>query len=249
MNPARELHAMLLQWKVVPKGQSVYNVRTNAAESAPDTTEHYDLIRAGWLLGEVKRAIDLLEASGEDMSAFRTFIPGWYDALYLPGHQWMGGMGGTTEVVSPGTLATLASFAQYLDKSRIRPYPADAIGFETSKLAADDILTVLRDQDDIAPDEKQYVFQLLDEIRSLLDAKDLQVSVDLIRRINELRGWLTAYEAYLEDKQPGSEVIKKLKKAARVLMPSSKLLFGATGYALGVTADFLAITQGSGSGS
>lgn len=190
MNPARELHTILVRWKDVPNGQSVYNVRTNAVNADPDGTEHYELIRAGWLLGEVMREIDALDARGEDVGYLRVFLPQWYDALYLPGHQWMSGISSGAEVVTPATLATLASFAALLDTTRIRPYPTDQLAMDVSKAAADDIFSVLRGRDDLGDDTRGYVFGLLDEIRTLLDESDLRVTTDLVKRINELRGWL-----------------------------------------------------------
>lgn len=243
MNPARELHAILTRWKDVPQGQSVYNVRTGALESDPDGTEHYDLIRAGWLLGEVKREIDLLEARGEEVEYLRVFLPQWYDALYLPSHQWMSVISSGAQVVTPATLATLASFAALLDTTRIRPYPTDQIAMDVSKAAAEDIFSVLRERDDLPDETRGYVFGLLDEIRTLLDANDLRVTTDLVRRINELRGWLATYVDHLEATND-TTVASKLKRAAMSLVPKARSTFLATGFALGVAADTLAITQG-----
>lgn len=243
MNPARELHTLLTRWRMVARSQSVYNVRTDASNSVADGTEHYELIRAGWLLGEVKREVDALENRGEDVAYLRVFIPQWFDALYLPGHQWQSGMSSDAEVVSPSTLATLASFAAYLDTTRIRPYPTDQVSVDVSKAAAADIFGVLSERDDLSDETRGYVFGLLDEIRTLLDANDLRVTTDLVRRINELRGWLATYVEYLEENN-NTTVASKLKRAAKSLVPKAKSTVLATGFVLGVAADALAITQG-----
>ncbi len=243
MNPARELHALLTSWKEVPKGASIYNERTAAVELPEEGRQHYELIRAGWLLGESKREIDALETRGEDVSHWRVFLPEWYDALFLPGHAWMSGFNTTTQVISPSTLASLASFAAYLDTTRMRPYPTDQVAIGVSKAAAEDIFSVLRERDDLSDETRGYVFGLLDEIRTLLDANDLRVTTDLVRRINELRGWLATYVDHLEATND-TTVASKLKRAAMSLVPKARSTVLATGFALGVAADTLAITQG-----
>lgn len=249
MNPARELHAILTEWQLVPGGTSVFIARTGSADGDGDLEGYARLIRASRLLGEVERSLDVLEEAGEDVESFRAFVPAWWNAVYLPDTNWSATASYNMDVIGWDTLATLRMLAGFLDKTRIRPYTADLGSFESARDANRQIIETLRAQEDIEPDEKQYVFELLDQIRSLLDAEDLRVSTDLIKRVNELRGWLAAYEDYLEDKEPGNVVVKKLKKAAKLLVPRGKLLFGAGGYVLGVTADVLSLTTGAGPGS
>lgn len=243
MNPARELHSLLSEWAVIPKGNGIIGVRTLIPPEDPEDGSLWQVYRATELFGEVKRSLELLEASGENVAAFRNFLQAWWEAVVMPNVQWNSGHTNQQTVISKDTLAALDAYAVFLEKTQLRPYPAQVEGFAKSRDAAETILNVIREQDDIEDDERTYVFQLLDEIRSLLDAQDLRVSSDLIRRVNELRGWLTAYEDYLESKEPGNPVVKKLKKAAKILLPPGKLFFGTAGYALGATANILAITQ------
>lgn len=249
MNPARELHSLLSEWRNVPKGSGVLNERTAVPDDLAPMNGYTRLVQASWYLGEIGRSLDLLEAAGENVESYRAFIPAWWNALYLPDTVWNAGMSGATQVVPWDTLATLDMYAAFLDKTRIQPYPGTQAGFAISKAATVEILNVLRERQDIAPEIKQYVFQLLDEVRSLLDADDLRVSTDLIRRVYELKGWLGVYVDYLEEQQPGNSVVKKLKKAAKTLLPPGRVVFGAAGYALGATADVLSITQGAGPGA
>jgi len=242
MNPAQELLLLLDQWKSVPKGSGIQGVRSGTA--TPDEDFTHQQIRAGWLLGETERAITALERSGEDMSAFRTFLPKWWNAIVLPNEKWNENAQNAKVAIGPDTLAMLSAFGAYLSKSSLKPFQADPVTLNSSRAAVDEILDTLGEQDDLGADTRTYVFALADEIRTLLDATDARIDVDLIRRIHELRGWLAEYEAYLEDKAPGNPVAKKLRRAARALMPGTKIAFGVTGYALGVVADTLALTQG-----
>jgi hypothetical protein len=246
MNPARELHDLLKEWQIVPKGSGVLNERTAVPESLAPMNGYARLVRASWYLGEIGRSLDLLESAGENVESYRAFLPAWWNALYLPDTVWNAGVSSASRVVPWDALATLDMYATFLDKTTLQPYPGTGVGFATSKAATTDILKVLRERQDIQDETKQYVFQLLDEVRSLLDAEDLRVSTDLIRRVNELKGWLGVYADYLEEREPGNVVVKKLKRAAKVLLPPSKLLFGAAGYTLGAAADLVQITQGTG---
>ncbi|MFK4804321.1 hypothetical protein ACI3KX_00500 [Microbacterium sp. ZW CA_36] len=247
MNPARELHKLLFEWRTVPGGSSILNVRTAVPDELAPMNGYTRLVSASWYLGEVGRSLDTLEAAGEDVEAYRAFLPAWWDALYVSNQPWNAGTNGETDTVPWDSLATLNMYAGYLDKTRIQPYLGDVGGFVAARNATDQIVTTLRAQGDIDPDTKTYVFELLDQIRGMLDAEDLRVHRDLIRKVNELRGWLAVYEDFLEAKAPGNPIIKKLKKAAKTLVPPSKLLFGAGGFALGAAADLVQITQGAGS--
>jgi len=242
MNPARELHTLLHEWRVVGKGTHIQGVRGATATESEDYVSQQ--IRACWLLGETERALAELERVGDDVAPFRTFLPKWWAAVVLPDEAWRSGTQNQKIVISADTLATLASFASYLDKSSLKPFQVDPVSLDSSKAAISEIIMTLKEQDDLSNDTRGYVFALTDEIRTLLDASDARIDVDLIRRINELRGWLAEYEAYLEDKAPGTAVVKTLRRAARVLMPRTKVAFGIAGYALGVVADTLALTQG-----
>jgi hypothetical protein len=246
MNAARELHSLYDAWATIPTGHSIWNVRVASVPGKPESQQDpINLVRAARLLGEVQQALDELERAGEPVDFFRSFVPEWVDALYLPAYAWQSGVSSSTQVIPSNTLSTLGAFATYLDKTTLRPRAADAASFASARQASEQILTVLRDQDDLEDDERLYVFKLLDSIRSLLDAKDLRVNAQLIARVNELRGWLLDYEEWLESQQPGNPVVKLLRRAARQLLPPAAKAFAVGSGALGVVSDIGALTAGS----
>lgn len=245
MNAASELHNLFERWAVIPAGQSIWTVRmTSIPGNLESEQDPKNLLRAGQLLGEVQQALDFLESAGEQVHFFRDFMDSWVDAMWLPGHQWQTGYSGDKQVIPTGVLSTLGAFAAFLDKTTLRPRPADAASFAAAREASEEILTVLREQTDIEDDERLYAYKLLDSIRSLLDAKDLRVNAQLIARVYELRGWLADYTEYLEAQQPGNPFVKTLKKAARKLLPPVIKAYSGGATALGVYGDIAALTQG-----
>lgn len=233
---------MLAPWAKQSKGGSIHATRGGGRQGSGLEYVRQQ-VRACWLLGETSLTIDRLSAAGEDVASFQTFLPSWWQAVTLPQESWTGSAQSEKVVIAPDTLATLAGFAAYLDKTQLQPFEATKESVEQSRDALADLLDLLQSQElRVSPDGRTYVFALLDEVRTMLDASAGMIDLDLIRRIHELQGFLSTLASDLEFREADNKVAVRLRQIIRRVTPIAIPVASVAGYMLGVASDTLALT-------
>lgn len=243
-NAARELADLLKAWTRVEYGKTVYLSRGSATQVEPAFID--EQVRACGLLGQVGEILQAMEQAGEDTEHYRVFLPKWWNAVVLPNEHW--GESQNHErgraLWEPETLASLRGFAAYLDKTELRSAQMTPESRMSSRSAVDDVMDILRNDVTMSDDIRRYVFGLATEIRTVLDSDDARVDVDLVRRINELRGFLGELADALEKSRDEStqKTGRRLKTAYRKIAPRATKAGVAIGFGLAAVSDALQIS-------
>jgi len=244
---------MLTPWALIDAKKSIYATRGGDARR-PDKGGSWltNQIRACWLLGEVERKLQQLSMQGTDVSAYESFLPSWWNAVVLPNEGWNTTQSSNTQqqkrVITQDSLATLAACAAFLDVvSTNTTYRTSSESLGRARDALDEITDLLSGPEvSLSGEGRAYVYQLITEIRSMFDASAGSIEFDLVRRIHELQGFLATIASDLESAEPGNKVAERIRAVVRVVRPIILPAAGIAGYALGMTADVLAITQAVG---
>jgi hypothetical protein len=165
------------------------------------------------------------------------------NAVFFPNEAWNTAVSGVRSVISEQDMAALRGLGRYLDKSGFKTLPATPDSLAEARDSVSDIVGVLCDLDLDDP-TSHYVFTLVTEVRTILDAEAAELSVDLIRRANELRGALADIADRVEAEQPGGEAPGRLRTAARWLLPHSVKGVIAIDLGLNTAANYIQLTQG-----
>lgn len=236
-NAALELAHLLYTWRVVPAGRTVIEVRGGTSGLQANQ------VRASTLLASVLQAIAALEAAGEPVDHYEVFIPAWSDAVFFPNEAWNTAVSGVRSVLSEQDIAALRGLGRYLDKSGFKTLPATPDSLAAARESVASIVEVLRELD-LDDATSHYVFTLVTEVRTILDAEAAELSVDLIRRVNELRGALADIADRVEAEQPTSEAPNLLRSAAQRLLPHAVKGVIAIDLGLNTAANYIQLTQG-----
>ncbi|MDH6181416.1 hypothetical protein M2152_001598 [Microbacteriaceae bacterium SG_E_30_P1] len=247
-NPAQELHEVLSKSVAVAKGRTIFSVRGGGTRTrGTELGFVQSQIRACWLLGETNRLLDKFDGAGEDMASFRIFLPQWWDAVVLPKENWSAASQTDRAFISAEALASLANFGAYIAKSTPAYIQVSSDSVAQSRRALDELLGLL-DSDELRlnPEAQVYVFGLITEVRTLLEAANGSIDLDLVARIHELQGFLSTLANDIEYREADSKVAVRIRQVVRRITPVVLPVVGAAGYMLGFAADTMAITDALG---
>lgn len=232
-NAARELAEILLSWRVVARGQTVYSTRgTNDPQSLDFWRAQ---IHAVDLLEEVSSVLRAARASGSPKEHYERAEPSWCRAVFGPDLQWNQPPNSAVSVVEPSSIDILYGLADWIDATAF-PVPTSGPHRVAVGGALDEIVALL-DGLDLGPAEKRYVFELIMSVRSVLSESEAFGTVDLAARLHELFGFLTHLADDLESDPKTKSVGKKLKQAARKVLPYARFGTGLALGAIGAAAD------------
>lgn len=239
-NPARELADLLTGWRVVPRGQTTYGSRS--ADAPDDLGFWRTQIRAVELLTLVSNVLRSASASGRQVGHYERAEPLWCRAVFAPDTSWNQPASSDTAHANSSTIDILYGLADYIDVTA-GEVVVDSASQHVVAEALEEITSLLSGLS-LDPVEKRYVFELIMSIRSVLDESAALGSVDILRRIHELVGYLTKLSQDLEADTSTASIGQRLRAAASRVVPYAR--FG-TGFALGAlsgVADLQQITAG-----
>lgn len=240
-NPARELAALLADWRVVPRGQTVYNVRGIGGQAVDDWRTQ---VHAAGLLSEVDRFLVSMAAAGYDVSHYQEFIPAWTRAVFAPDRAWNSGTTSVDNLYEPSAVAMLRAAADLFDNTELTV----TLSAERTRTSIDAIDEIMASLSTAAPPvtgpERRYLFELLNSCRTVFQEADAVGQIDLIRRVHELLGVLTMLAEALSQNPETAGLAKRLLKLGRQVIPYVTFGAKAGAGALGAGADLLSITSG-----
>ena len=148
------------------------------------------------------------------------------------------------QVIASETLASLASFAAYLDKSDMRAFDATAASTLQVRDALSDLVALLgSDQILLSSQARIYVFTLIDGLRTVFDANQAHIDLDVVRRIHQLQGYLSVLADDFEIRDSANPTIARLRQFVRRVTPVAVPVAGTIGYLTGLAGDAAAITS------
>lgn len=240
---AGELGQKLEEWEARDDSNKGAYVARGSRRSGWEPAWIDKMSRVMWLLGECSREIQERSDAGEEMSAWRHFIPKWWHAVVLPDVQWGTHASlGNTEA-RRDAIASLKAFDLFLQASPVVSRVPDRARL-TAYQALDELVTHLEANElGMEPGLRRWILRLVGEIRALLEQANMGIANDeaLLRRTTELSGFLNIVSKDL--RKSGQKPPPWLNKVVRGMVPFV-FVGRASGLALGVVADTLEITDG-----
>lgn len=241
MNAPRELAEILQDWMHRPSNRTIYTVHGSSDTSAADHDMWLAQARAVKLWTMVQETLSAMENNDRVVAHYRRWEDMWMQCIFAPDTHWGEATSGSLNVIAnQGAVDALWSLADVIESDLQR---FALVHREQSTAALDEILALLDDdQLGLGPNDKRYLFELVDAVRSALsEATMFNGLQDLRSRINELVGHLTVIADLADDEgQTGLSV--KLRDLGRRVRPWS--IRGAVFAAgvLGAAADIKEIT-------
>ncbi|KAB1883642.1 hypothetical protein F6W70_13680 [Microbacterium maritypicum] len=241
-NAAQELADILDGWRVVSKGNSIRTLRSLHADS-PD--EWRGQVRAFGLLHEVDSYLASAQLGGRNVDHYLRAYPQWAKALVAPDMLWSDAVTGSARgVVDQGSIDVLRALGDIMDSSQLSVSLSPEMTID-GLAAVDALLEALSDPSvHLREAERRYVYELIASVRRVFEESTVLGSVDLLGRVHELLGVMSLLAETLAKDPQTSKLAKKIKDAARRIVPYAS--FGAKVGAgtIGAAADLLQITTG-----
>lgn len=243
LNAAHELADLLESWMVVPRGSTV---RLSRGFENSDSIELWRAqVHAADLLREVDRFLDAVRSSGRSVDHYLRSYPLWAKAVFAPDVRWNEGMNSATAVNDMQNIDLLRALGDIIVTAKL----AVSIDPETARSgseAVDDLLGYLNDPAvSLSRVERQYVFELITSVRRVMDESSIIGSVDLLRRVHELLGVMNMLAETLAGDPSTASLAKKIKAAARRIVPYASFGAKMSAGTIGIVADLIEITTGT----
>lgn len=244
-NPARELATILEQWREIPRSKTVYQVRNGSDENDVVEGNVGLFINAGSLLAQVLQRIELMESVGDStVGYYRGFVPRWWDAVTVPNQSWASTESVSRELFSQDLTAILHALAGYFDRASPNLQSPSADVLANSKEGVQELFDLLRGEDcPVAGFDKDYVFSLLTEVRTMLDAAESGIDFDLVRRVNELRGSLDFLMERISEENEPTGFSERVRTALRKVTPITVNTVRTAGFVLDAANNIRQLTS------
>lgn len=241
-NAAHELADLLENWRVVPRSSTV---RLSRGYENSDTVELWRAqVHAADLLREVDRFIDAVRLSGRSVDHYLRSYPAWARVVFAPDIRWNEGVGSAASLGELQSIDLLRALGDIIDSSGLA-VPLDTESVRSSQDALSDLLDYLNDPEiSLSRVERQYVFELIASVQRVMDESSVLGSVDLLRRVHELLGVMNMLAETLAADPATTNLSKKIKQAARRIIPYATFGAKVSVGTLGAAADILQITTG-----
>lgn len=241
-NAAHELADLLDSWRVVERGSTVRVTRGS------DGTDSLDLwreqVHAADLLREVEHFVEAVRLSGRSIDHYMRSYPAWAKAVFAPDVRWNEGVTSATAVATSQSVDFLRALGDIIDSAGLA-VSLSPESVRSSADALDELLECLGDPNiSLSKVERQYVFELIESVRRVFDESTVLGSVDLLRRVHELLGVMTLLAETLAHDPTTSKLSKKIRDAARRIVPYTTFGAKVSAGTIGVAADLLQITTG-----
>lgn len=195
------------------------------------------------LLASVSAVLRASELSGRPMPHYERAEAAWCRGIFAPDSQWNQPIGSSVGVLEESAVDMLHGLADLIDATDSGDV-IDAAGQRAVGDALDDVMVLLADEAlSLSPVEKRYVFELIMSIRGVLDEAQAFGSVELLRRVHELFGYLTRLSEDLSDHPETADLAQRIKDVARRVLPYVRFSTGFAVGALSVVADIQQITS------
>ncbi|MEU6249310.1 hypothetical protein [Glycomyces sp. NPDC047010] len=243
-NPAEDLLALLKSWE--PSGPTQSTAAARGVVNNEDGSEFWaNHRRAVECLLAIERQLDEMEQAGDDVEAYREYVPAWYRAVFAPKYNWFasdanlnthrrgtGPDGGRD--LAKDTAAMLKGLASHIRTWQIaESIPAGVIA---DLLEAVDEAEGLIDRATDLPDlERRYVLRLVQQVREVIRDVDLFGRAENRRLVIELGGAMTIVYAFAaeEDKPKAQNVVGRFLRGGTARVTGVAL---DAGVVLGVQA-------------
>lgn len=234
-NPAEDLLTLLKSWE--PSGPTQSTAIARGLEANDDSNEFWAGHRQAleYLLA-IERQLDEMDQAGDDVEAYREYVPAWYRAVFAPKYNWFtsdanlnthrrgtGPDGG--RALEKDAAAMLKGLASHIRTWRVaETIPAGVI---TDLLnAVDEAEALVGRTTDLPNLERRYILRLIQQVREVVKDVELFGHAENRRLVIELSGAMTIVLAYAEDEDK--------PKAENVI---GRFLRGGTARVTGVALD------------
>jgi hypothetical protein len=186
MNAARELADLLKAWAMVGKTQRV--VQVHGGDNREAWSRH---VHAMDLVAQVNRVLLAMEAAGRPTEHYRRSETEWVKGIIVPNVQWSAQHQSDVVLVAQTTIDQLHALADVIDGNP-EAYQLEEAGRTQSLGALEELVELLNDDEiTLSVHERRYVFELITALKTALTEHETFDAIDLLRRINELVGYLT----------------------------------------------------------
>lgn len=202
-NPARRLYVIFRGWREAYSPTiAAYDVRGFNKEPPNEAVEiHLEVFR---LLASIRDSLNYLESKGIGVATYQDHYPQWLRmALHVP-NGWTGGSD-PDQGFPPESMAHLDTLATLLDVDRpsLHAEPEARL-----RRVLNEVFELLRTDDSLSDQLREYVYKLANEIRQALDDEAIMGTFDFATAAERL--WVAVYAAAGQSQRPG-----KWKAAAK----------------------------------
>lgn len=192
-NPAAELVGLISTWNL----QNSTPLVARGGVWPGDTSFWRGQGHALELLHQTDLALQSLKASGLDVSSWEDHLPSWYRCIFSVDFPW--GATGNAEIIPAADMNMLRALATMLEASPVGAI-LNADQRRTLAQCVEDAIVQLAGLDsELSAAEKNYVYQLLNSLRDVLEGKAVFGAVELRAIIDQLIGTLMNLGAQLQE--------------------------------------------------
>ncbi|RFA12156.1 hypothetical protein B7R22_17155 [Subtercola boreus] len=240
-NSARELAQLLVGWRDKLEGQSIYGTREGAA---PGSLEFWRTQgHAIDLLEDTDRMLAVMAAAGRPIDHYEPAVIACYRGIFSADFAWSTPQG-EAGLIPQWAIGLLISLAEVIDGLSPSVGPSQEQRATVSE-GLTDVFALLSDESlGLSTLQREYVFELVSEIRKLLEENHLFGSVDLVKRINELYGVLSRIMAGLDDTEESGQARDKIRLALAKIAPVAWVGIQLAGILVGGASSVQSLTAG-----
>ncbi len=163
--------------------------------------------------------------------------------MFVPNTSWADA-NNTYEIIDQTTLDVLFTLSEVLSGMTPRPV-LDATRKADARIALNDLMDYVAGGELPLNDAAaRYLFELINSVQTALEEASTIGSIDLLRRVTELVGFLNMLADQLGDTGDNGTVADKLRKYAARVVPYAVVTVNTAFALLGAAADVKALTGG-----